>query len=223
MAHGGDQAPGLPAGTIFASPNISTPSFSYFEANGAGQVAFASTAITQSLSYNGSGLWAGTAGNLALVAAGGAQAPGMASGVTFSLDAFATSPVYGTFGGVAENASGLLAFAARVGGLTSRDGLWIGTAGHLNLIAQTGQQAPGVGNGLTFSAVESPVPTYVPTLAMNSAGQVAFVAQLTDQSTGIWGTNRSGQLRKVIHTGDNVQGDCATLGNMAYFGNAMFR
>jgi hypothetical protein len=221
VARGGDQAPGLPSGTFFGSSTIGIPPFTNIEANGAGQVAFGSVAVTQSLSYNGSGLWAGTPGHLALVAAGGAQAPGMASGVTFNLDAF-TSTIYSGpyFGGVVENAQGELAFAARADG-TQHDGLWVGTAGHLNLIAQSGQQAPGVGSGLTFLSVESP--SYLPTLGMNSAGQVAFVAELSDQSTGIWGTDRNGQLREVIHVGDTVQiapGDFRSVTGLSFLGGS---
>ncbi|HVU86542.1 MAG TPA: PEP-CTERM sorting domain-containing protein [Pirellulales bacterium] len=229
VARIGDQAPGMASGVTLQSQTFGTP-FANIDANGAGQVVFASDAVNQSLSSTGSGLWTGTAGHVSLVAAGGAQAPGMPNGTNFSLDAFSNYPTNSALIGPLVNAQGQVAFSAYVDKpgspipMHSGGGIWAGLPGHLNLIAQIGQQAPVAPlSNLTFMSFSPNLPTPYPTLAMNDAGQVAFTATLSDNSTGIFGTDRAGQLREIVRPGDTIQvapGDFRTVLGISFLGGS---
>jgi hypothetical protein len=177
-------------------------------------------------------LWAGTAGHISLVAAGGAAAPGMTAGVNFSTDAFANYLSNPLPVNPFINAQGQIAFATYVdkpgpSNFHSGFGIWSGSPDHLNLIAQLGQQAPGTPFSNATFVNFSPngfggSPTY-PNLAMNGAGQIAFSAALSDDTVGIYGTDRAGQLREVIRVGDTIQvapGDFRTITALSFLGGS---
>ena len=60
-------------------------------------------------------------------------------------------------------------------------------------------------------------------MALNTAGQLAFLSILTDGSTGIWGTDLGGNLREVVHSGDILQlapGDARTVIGLSFLGGS---
>ncbi len=131
VAVSGEPAPGT-GGLSFSRADFA-------DLNDAGLVA-----IEGSLSGSGSydqGIWVGTPGNLSLVVRSGDPVPGIAAH-TF----------YQFWGGAMVNASGDAAIRATCrtdGPLTPCTGLWTGAAGNLQLLAFTGDPAPGTG-GLPF-------------------------------------------------------------------------
>ncbi len=128
----------------------------------------------------------------------GDQAPGKPAGVVF--DNLLISPP-------ALNAAGQTAFRAF---LTDPDGnsmsgvsIWSEGSGSLNLVAQTGDPAPGTAPGVVYNSLAPPV--------LNTAGQTAFLGLLG--GTGVDSTNRfgvwsegSGSLDLVAREGDAASG-----------------
>ena len=65
---------------------------------------------------------------------------------------------------------------------------------------------------MTFESVGQPV--------INDDGQLVFAATLNDGTEGVWGTTRSGQLRKIIHAGDVIEvgpGDLRVVRDISNF------
>ncbi len=184
--------------------NGSTPFYGP-DLNAAGNVAFSSVVKDASNNF-GSGVWVGTPGNLTLVAASGAQAPGLAAGDTFAPLSFGLSQFNPTLPPLL-NDQGKVAIYGTVTGadITSNNntGIWAGLPGQLSLVAQTGMHAPGTSAGVAFSSF-LPLGS-LPPLSLNSTGQVAFFANTTDGSGGIWGTDLAGHLQSVVHSGDTIQ------------------
>lgn len=182
----GDAAPGAGAGVTFV--NLRNPSV-----NNAGQMVFLSSLRGSSVNgSNASGIWAGSAGALELVARAGDSAPGISGEAQFS--AFSSAPVI--------NGAGRVAFAANLEGegITAANsrGIWSDGLGPLALVARTGDTAPGTGPAMTFLHVDTPI--------INGAGQVAFRGLVSGSGvvgnqTGIWATDRNGILHLVIRTG----------------------
>jgi hypothetical protein len=198
VARTGMQAPGLPAGALFSTIDIGSNGILGF--NNDGDVAF--VAVTSGGGPVVRGIWSGGAGDLGLVASTGESAPGLPSGATF------TSILTGS-NDVMLNNEGDVAFLATVSGpgITSANntGLWVGERGSLELVARTGDHAPGTPNGVTFSTFSGA------TLLLNDAGQIAIRAGLTGtgvnntNNLGIWATDRSGILRLIARTGDLLE------------------
>jgi hypothetical protein len=219
VARAGDPAPGLAPGTTFTSPVTGSNPFSTPDINASGHVAFSAATMS------GSGIWLSGAAGLGLVAASGGQAPGMPAGVAFVPNAFAGFPGVPVQAPLL-NSHDALAFGATVAGPgisgANNAGIWEGLSGSLNLIAQSGNQAPGAPVGVTF-AIATPQSLLYPTIALNSLGQVAFSSGASDGSVGIWGTDTAGQLREVVRTGDLLQiapGDERTVVTLALLGGS---
>lgn len=160
----GSAAPGTGNGVSFAS--LSTP-----QLNAAGQVAFLATLSGAGVSgSNDSGIWR----NGTLIVRKGSAATGAGTGVSFS-----------TLSAIQLNAAGQVAYSALLSGGNITPGkndssLWLSS----QMIAQTGNLAPGAGSGVSFAGLGPG--------KLNAAGQVAYEARLTGSGVntgndaGIW-------------------------------------
>jgi hypothetical protein len=193
VARRGDHAPGTPSGVNYGflkdHPLL----------NDAGQTAFFATLIGSGVaSANDEGVWSEGSGSLALVAREGDHAPGTPSGVNFAL----LSGSSNTFQLPDLNELGQSAFIATLGGSgvdsTNNAGIWAtDRTGALQLIARIGdllEVAPG-----DFRTVSrfgfGPSPTGTGNSdgrpsGFNNLGQLAFQANFTDGSSGVFVSNR---------------------------------
>lgn len=133
--------------------------------NDAGQMAF----FAYMNAGNSSGIFTGSPGSLQAAAVQGAATP--AGG----------DAKYVSFGSVALNATGQVAFSARLSGTTTLGGVFVGTPGAMQAVALQNSAAPG-DIGIRYSSFGNVV--------INAAGRVAFTAQL-DGSEGITGKNNA--------------------------------
>lgn len=129
-------------------------------------------------SDNDYGIWAGSPEDVHVVARKPEQAPGLPTGVNYSL--FFADP----------HSSGQMGFSASLQGpsvnMSNESAAWIGTigeAGSLQLIARGGDPAPDLPAGSRFVSLGTP--------AVNAAGHVALLATATGaepgaQKPGIW-------------------------------------
>ncbi|REK09107.1 MAG: hypothetical protein DWQ37_19845 [Planctomycetota bacterium] len=185
--------------------------------NSNGQIAFGGTltgaGVTNS---NNLGVWAGTAGDLELVARRGSQAPGLAPGVNF--DGFVgltTSRFTPTL-----SADGEVTFLADlVGpGISSFNdtALFSGTRDNLELILQAGQQMPGADPGVLFAGINTD------TLSANIDGDLAFYAGVKGAASyaGIY-TYIDGELELIMKIGDQIDvgsGELRTISELSLHG-----
>jgi hypothetical protein len=169
VAREGDEAPGTAPGTAFQS-FFTAPNF-----NESGAVTFA--AQVNSAAANDTGLWAGTADNLKLIAREGDTAPGAAGAAFIGFSYLNVS---------AFNDLGETAFVAQLqgDGITSANdfGIWATDPfGQLRLIVREGdtmEVAPNdfrVVSTLAYGGAGFP---YLP--KMNNSGQIAFYAEFTN-------------------------------------------
>lgn len=99
------------------------------------------------------------------------------------------------------NAHGRVAFSS--GSNSFPNSIWAEDETGLQLIARTGDQAPGAADGVFFRL-------FRPEVAFNDAGQVMFTALLggpgvsSRDGEGIWATDRSGNLQLVAREGDSL-------------------
>ncbi len=205
LARGGDPAPGTGPGVNFQYP------FGQIAINATGQCAFVSTLTgTGVINGNESGLWTGRPGQLTLVMRGGDPAPG--TGLHFR----------GPVDPVVINGAGRVAFAATLTGpgLThlNDQGIWTGTAGQLEMVARTGQPAPGTSAGTLFTILAAPW--------INAAGRLAFYADLSDgginsplTGNGLWRW-QNGAVTKIVASGDPAPGLGAGVFFEEIFNNA---
>ncbi len=163
--------------------------------NASGAVAF------QTQQGSGTGvfvIWAGAAASLSAVAQSNTQAPGLPTGVVYA----ATNGFSNAFDGVRISDSGSVAFVSVLTGtgVTSTNGsaVFAGVPGLVHSVVRAGDQAPGVASGVLFRAFSS--------VALNTAGRVAFVATDTEGGfgSGIWAQDSGGVLRKVVRAGDAI-------------------
>ncbi len=190
VARAGDAAPDIGVGIEFRSGGL-FPSI-----NDAGEVAIHGTIIGNGVDdTNDSALWAGTPGGLQLVARTGTPGPGpgMEPGIVF--DRFFSTEF---------NPAGQIAFVARVTGpginFGNENGLWVGDADNVDIVAQTGNTTlgPGLGDGVSFA--------FFNRLEINPVGDVAFEGTLqgvgvdASNDRGIW-RSQSGGLELVARNG----------------------
>lgn len=194
LARRGDQAPGT-GGAVFGNsiiPNIILP-----RVNAAGQTVFSATLSGPSInSSNDFGYWSGTPGSLALVARSGDQAPGTPLGVHFAFQyQQGADPSFAGF-----NNSGTIGFPAHLAGpgidSPNDQGIWLGRAGALNLIARKGAPAPGYPPGTNYGLFSSAAAGAAGTMSdLNEAGQFAMINATSPpnppggnqfQGAGIW-------------------------------------
>lgn len=179
IARSGDPAPGTGSGVVFGDA-FSDPS--YTDAN---EVVFCNfihgTGVTAN---NDTGIWAGSPGNLQLVAREGDAAAGFGSGVLYG-DLFDDYPVM--------NHNGIIAFAGHLSGtgVTSDNNraIWCGAPGSLVPLARTGDVPPDEPSSVQFQNIGHSFSGYSYP-GINNLGHVTFAATLRDGSTiignGIW-------------------------------------
>ena len=96
-------------------------------------------------------------------------------------------------------------------------GLWWDGSGNLALAAREGNHAPGTPSGVNFGGFSSL------SSVLNDAGQIAFFSKLTDGGSGIWATDRTGDLQLIARIGDKLEvapGDSRTLSGIVFFNSS---
>ncbi len=185
---GGDPSGGQSGAVVIirtgvAAPGVSDAQFdrlSSLALNNAGQVAFKATLGGGGIANNNDeGIWVGTAGSVVLAARESWAAPGI-PGKVFGDNMFQSEPPL-------LNDNGQIALKARFVPAEAADpysqGIWVGTADSLSLVARSGTVAPGVGSSQF---------RWFRDLRLNKSGQVAFIAGLrgptvtTDNDEGVW-------------------------------------
>jgi hypothetical protein len=153
------------------------------------------------------GIWIDAGGSLTLVAREGTQAPGTPAGAVFS--ELSRDPVL--------NDAGQTAFPAYLregaGGVTASNnaGIWAQRGGQLQLVARTGNAAPGTPAGVNFGSFTAN--SYGDGFfAFNNAGQTAFTATLmssggvvSSNDSGIW-SDLGGTLALIAREGMQAPG-----------------
>lgn len=193
LAREGVQAPGTPSGVTFLfllnAPVINASGKTTFQGflTGAGVDG-----------TNNSGLWSEGSGTLGLVARAGDPAPGTAIGVDFL--SVLNKPI-------GLNDAGQTVFPATLTGAgvdaTNDKGIWSEGSGTVDLVARTGDVAPGTSPDTFFADLGTPV--------INGAGRATFHALLTGVSVdatndeGIWSEGH-GLLNMVARSGMGAPG-----------------
>lgn len=188
------QVPTMPAGSMFA--NFSTGKLLV---NDSGQINFAGSMTGPGInSTNDFAIWTESSGVYRTIIREGDEAPGLASGVTVQ---YASAMGF--------NSAGKTTVAATfVGpGINSQNnlGIWIERTGGLELVARTGQQATGQAPGVVFRDFYNVSFPLGGNYGFNSAGQVAFHADLSDNRGSIW-TGEAGSIEMLISTNDPAPG-----------------
>ena len=186
----GDPAPGTPPDVDF-SLFLGDPVI-----DGAGHSAFVARLTGPDVgASNDDGLWSEGSGSLALLAREGNQAPGQPAGVLLATCHGETLCV------PVMNDVGDTAFPISLS--DGSDSIWVHRSGSLNLVAQTGTQAPGLAAGVSFLVLINPV--------LNDAGQMAFSSYL--EGPGVDATNHYavwseglGPVALVARLGDPAPG-----------------
>jgi hypothetical protein len=148
--------------------------------NGAGQVAFLPYLTGSAASE---GIFVGVPGSLQTAA--------------LKLSAAPAGGNYLFIGNPVLNGAGQVAFEADLSGGTSNSGIFVGAPGSIQAVALQGTATPAGGNYNSFEVL----PTY-PIPALNDAGQVAFLASLTGDtsSEGLF-VGSPGSLHVAAQTG----------------------
>lgn len=143
---------------------------------------------------------------LRTVALTGDPASGTTNGETYS---FFSAPVL--------DGSGRTAFVGYLTGdgvdNTNNEGVWSEVFGSLELVARTGEHAPGTEPGVSFLRFGNPYVNPV----LNTAGDLVFPAELVGDSVdssnrgGLW-SNKSGTPSLVVREGDHLPGTPPEIG-----------
>ena len=162
VARADDAAPGTPAGVTYLSFGIPV-------LNDAAQLAYiVSLAGSGVSSTNDSAIYAGSFASPQLIAREGNAAPGTTAGVN-----------YLTLGVPTLNDTGQIAFTTRLTGTgvtgANDAALYAGTLVSPQLVARSGDAAPGTGAGVNYFIPGAP--------ALNDVGQVAYFAALAGSVT----------------------------------------
>ncbi|MHC5003580.1 MAG: DUF7453 family protein, partial [Planctomycetota bacterium] len=176
VARTGETAPGTGRGVMFSQ--LQTVPSVLLLINEVGQVAFHGRLSGPGVDANNSrGLWAGSPGEMSLLARGGDPAPGAGDDVYFH-----QQPVIG----FVYNRAGQVCFLGRLTGasvdVTNERAIWMGDPDDLRLVVREGDPAPGVEQDWRVLSLAVP--------AINGAGQLAFTAML--EGSGVQSVNRAG-------------------------------
>jgi hypothetical protein len=164
---------------------------------------------------NDSGIVAGPPGALQIIARAGSHAPGTAPGVNFakSIDKLADRYIL-QFDDIKQNNSGTIAFNGLVSGpgitAANDEGLWIGAADSLRLLAMEGDHAAGTPPGVVFSRIQNGESIMTPftLLRLTETNQIAFLSGITgpgvneSNQIGLFATDLDGNLVLMARSGD---------------------
>lgn len=201
LACGGLAAPGTAAGVTWSA---FSGTFHIPVINNSGQAIFPGGLQGPGVNFGNSvGIWAGTAGNLQLIARGAEPAPGLPTGV-----------VYSSFSSPSINNSGtVLVNGGLTGpGVTPSNSvcLFVGAPQSLSPLARTGSPAPGTAAGVSFLSFSD--------TRLNDAGQGLIRATLTgsgitpQNDSGLW-LGAPGSLQLFAREGQLAPG---TAGGVTY-------
>jgi hypothetical protein len=203
LARGGAQAPGLPAGVTLSTPT-GTPGFtSVYRLGPAGHTLWVSGVWNGgTTTADDSAIFAGLPASQTVLVRKGDLAPGTV-GATFS-----TSFNMGTTtttGVLAVNSAGQYLFRSflsggDVSGSLNNQGWWLGTPGGLQLLARSGDMAPGPG-GFVFGSLVGPATPFV--CHLNAAGQVLWECQYSTGSGTPAATSADDQVLFLSTLGGN--------------------
>ncbi len=185
----GDAAPGTAPGVLLGPVSPGS-----VRINNADRVAFVASLTGAGVTGdNNSGVWAGPAAALGLVAREGDAAPGTAPGIGFE-----------DFGLPVLNGAGETAWLGVLNGpgitLANDTGLWAEGDGGLHALALEGAPAPGTPVGVTFDEIGNP--------SFNSQGQVVFSAILAGlgvnitNDVGLFAARPGGETELLLRKGD---------------------
>ena len=185
---------GVKFGRVFGQPVI----------NSLGRTAFRAQIVGPGVNLNHDlSVWSEGLGGIHLVARGGQNAPGTGEGVIFGGDA----KFQRRFTDPAINSAGQTAFLATLSGPgvneSNREGIWAEDRNRgLQLIAREGDKievAPGdsrtISNLCCFDGVGNEDGRGI---TINDFGQVRFLAEFTDRSTGVFVSNLVADLSEAI-------------------------
>jgi hypothetical protein len=147
-----------------------------------GQVAFATDVLRAGSNQGAWAVLVGSADDPRVAAMDGMHPPGTPAGTTFN---YLVSRVL-------IDASGRAAFYGGISGPGRAGGIWRGTADALELVAYTGEAAPGMPDGVVFDGLGEPV--------ISPSGLIAFNGYTT-AGDGIW-AGEPGALVSIVRTGD---------------------
>ncbi len=208
LVQSGSQAAGAPSGYTFSS-------FRGFSFNSAGHVAFRPSLRRQNDSLPAySGIWSDRSGAIAPVIQEGDQAPGLPNGVQFG-NFFEEHPL------PVFNSADQIAFLAELNGpgisASNNFSIWSEGSGSLEIVARTGDHAPGTPTDVEFSSFGVYDEFFLLPPSINSEGQVAFIASIRGPGVGydseygllddygIWAQDRSGKLQLIVRIGDTLE------------------
>lgn len=208
----GATAPSAGAGIVFAG-------FDWFGFNDAAaasdvaHIAFHAFLINSQVPnvIIGQGIWKLRDGSIVHIAHTGGNPPGTDAGVLFN-----------TFDRLSFNGAGSTAFVATLisgGSVTSANnqGIWSDGSGVYNLLARSGDSAPGIAGGVNFASFGN--------LVLNNGGRTAFIANLTGagvdstNNQGIWAQDSTDELKLLVRTGDTLvvsAGDSRTISSLLF-------
>ena len=169
--------------------------------NASGQIAFAGQFMT-TFGNEGEGIFGAGPAGINPVVLRGDQVVDAGSVVV----AFRSSPII--------NADGEIAFTGLASGLVLKPpafGIFSTRSGVLEQIAMTGEQAPGVEQGVTFDFGDDNQFSLDPVLVFNDAGQTAFTTFLAGDNVNSSNdcaifSQGSGSLQLIAREGDQVPG-----------------
>jgi formylglycine-generating enzyme required for sulfatase activity len=207
IARSRNQAPGLLEGVLFAEFNSPV-------INNAGSVAF-QAALASGPGGGGDTIWSNASGSLRMIARVGQPAPGAPDGMLYGGIRNWDFPLLNNAGHTVFRAE-LIDAAAAIHG----QGIWLEREGHVQLIARTGQHAPGTPHDLTFRVFGEGSYDYDAMPYLNDADQIAFRALIygngvdATNDQGIWASDRTGVLQLIARSGDLLEvapGDFRTI------------
>jgi len=203
VARAGDPAPGTEAGTTYLfAGGVDQHSLTLSRSGSVGFFNLVFGPAVYDLLYgNGSGIWTGQPGSVALAARGGNQAPDAPIGTLYR--GFYSYP--SGFSSLRANTNGELAYWGTLmgEGVNNDNSIAIFAGGPLSqrMVVRQGDHAPGTSDG-RFGDLSFSRPT------INAGGQVAFRASFQDSSgggEGVW-MNAGSVTTLVARTGDKAPG-----------------
>jgi hypothetical protein len=215
VAATGQQAAGMPTGTILSDVNSSS-------LNSNGQVSYRGRFLDSDADfYNDNGIWLFDNGSTSLLVHSGEQAPSLPLGIslralTGSLNEQGQMWISSSLAGVGVNVNNDFA-------------TWIRDSdGAFQLVAREREQTPGLPSGYLFTEMVPVVSQIFPSMTINTIGQIVFQREYKTSLTGgpagngIWAQDIHGNLQLIAATGFDLEiapGDSRTVSFLRFHGS----